>query len=98
MRDYTYRRPKSVIEWKRTPGQYVAILEPLDAFEARSIRELKRIGPETILVGTLQATGREDWYALAYSRNDLEFEEARTMARASLDRYREEAQASGADA
>lgn len=88
MREYTYRRPKAVIEWKRTPGQYVAILEPLDQFEPRSIRELKRTGPETILVGTLTQTGKEDWYALAYSRNDLEFDEARTMAREALERYR----------
>ena len=84
----TYRRPKSVIEWKRTPGQYVAILEPLELFEARSIRELKRSGPETILVGTMRETGQDEWYALAYSRMDLEFDEARTMARAALDRWR----------
>lgn len=88
MSDYTYRRPKSVIEWKRTPGQYVAIVEPLDSFETRSIRELKRQGPETILVGTLRQTGEDDWYALAYSRNDLEFDEARTLARQALERYR----------
>ena len=88
MREYTYRRPKAVIEWKRTPGQYVAILEPLDVFETASIRELKRSGPETILVGTLRDTGQDDWYALAYSRNDLEWDEARTMARQALERYR----------
>lgn len=88
MREYTYRRPKAVIEWKRTPGQYVAILEPLDLFEPQSIRELKRTGPETILVGTLRSTGRDEWYALAYSRNDLEYEEARVMARAALERWR----------
>lgn len=88
MREYTYRRPKAVIEWKRTPGQYVAILEPLDQFEPRSIRELKRQGPETILVGTLSQTGQDDWYALAYSRNDLEWDEARTLARQALERYR----------
>lgn len=89
MREYsTYRRPKNVIEWKRTNGQFVAILEPLDAFETRSIKELKREGPETILVGTLRENGQQDWYALAYSRMDLEFDEARTMARAALDRWR----------
>ena len=89
MREYTpYRRPKGIIEWKRTPGQYVAILEPLDQFEQRSIRELKRNGPETILVGTLRGTDQEDWYALAYSRNDLEFDEARQLARAALERWR----------
>ena len=30
----------------------------------------------------------EDWYALAYSRYDLEFDEAREMARAALERWR----------
>lgn len=89
MRDFsTFRRPKSVIEWKRTPGQFVAILEPLDEFEPRTIRELKRSGPETILVGTIRSSGRDEWYALAYSRHDLEFDEARTLARAALERWR----------
>jgi hypothetical protein len=97
MRDYSqpqqpprepYRRPKSIIEWKRTPGQFVAILESLEQFEARSIRELQRRGPETILVGRRRDTEEDDWYALAYSRNDLEFDEARDMARAALERWR----------
>lgn len=88
MREYQYRRPKSIIEWKRTPSQFVAILEPLELFEARSIRELRREGPETILVGTLRETGSDDWYALAYSRMDLEFEEARAMALQRLERWR----------
>ena len=94
MREYSQvRRPKSVIEWKRTPGRFVAILEPLDLFDKDSIRELKPTGPETVLIGAIRATGREEWYALAYDRRDLEFDEARTMARASLERWR-----AGADA
>lgn len=90
MRDYadSYRRPKGIIEWKRTPGQYVAILEPLDQFDPKSIRELKKKGPETILVGKLRISDHEEWYALAYSRMDLEFDEARTLARAALERWR----------
>ena len=90
MREYssTYRRPKTIIEWKRTPGQYVAILEQLGQFEANSIRELKKQGPETILVGRRRDSDEEDWYALAYSRYDLEFDEAREMAKAALERWR----------
>ena len=84
----SYRRPKSVIEWKRTPGKYVAILEPLEQFEARSIRELRAKGPETILVGTLRGTDGDEWYAIAYDRNLLEFDEARILARQALDRWR----------
>jgi len=88
VREYTYRRPKAVIEWKRTPGRFVAVLEPLTEFEPASIREVKGSGPETILVGTLSQTGQEDWYALAYNRNDYEFDEVRTLARNALERYR----------
>lgn len=83
-----YRRPKNIIEWKRTPGRYVAILEPLEQFEARSIKELPPKGPETILVGTLRGTDDVEWYALAYNRMDLEFDEARTLARQALERWR----------
>lgn len=79
-----------IIEWKRTETQYVAILQVLDRFEPGSIRELQRRGPETVLGGTLRGTARTDWYALAYSRNDLEFEEAKALARQALDRYREQ--------
>lgn len=83
-----YRRPKGIIEWKRTGEKYVAILEPLDQFDPHSIRESRRRGPETLLVGKRRGSDEEDWYALAYSRMDLEFEEARQMARAWLERWR----------
>jgi hypothetical protein len=81
--------PLSIIEWKRTPGQFIAILQVLDRFEAGSIRELEKHGFETVLGGTLRGTTTTDWYALAYNRRELEFEEARTLARQALDRYRE---------
>ncbi|MBI2952974.1 MAG: hypothetical protein HYY30_01565 [Chloroflexi bacterium] len=77
-----------IIEWKRTTTQYVAILQVADRFEAGSIKELKRQGPETILGGILKGTTREDWYALAYDRRELEFDEAREMAKEALERYR----------
>ena len=83
-----YRRPKGIINWTRTTSQFVAILENLDQFDPRTIRELRKRGPETILVGRLRGTTEEDWYALAYNRMDLEFEEARTLARAALERWR----------
>lgn len=80
----------SIIEWKRTETQYVAILQVLERFEPGSIRELQRRGPEIVLGGTLHGTGRTDWYALAYSRQELEFEEAKALARQALERYREQ--------
>ncbi|MHB1005851.1 MAG: hypothetical protein ACYC3S_09440 [Chloroflexota bacterium] len=79
-----------IIEWKRTSTQYVAILQVADRFEPGSIREVERNGFETVLGGTLRGTTTNDWYALAYSRRDLEFDEAKDLARKTVDRYREE--------
>lgn len=78
-----------IIEWKRTSTQYVAILQVADRFEPGSIRELERHGFETVLGGTLKGTNTVDWYALAYSRQELEFDEAKDMARQTIERYRQ---------
>ncbi|HUE75915.1 MAG TPA: hypothetical protein VMP10_03725 [Chloroflexota bacterium] len=83
-----YRALKNIIEWKRTTGQFVAILEAVDRFEPGTIREIKRHGPETVLGGMLRGTTNIEWYALAYNRNDLEWDEARALARETLDKYR----------
>ncbi len=77
-----------IIDWKRTSSQYVAIVQALDRFEASSIREISKSNGETILAGVLKGSDETDWYALAYDRNEYEFDEARTRARAALDRYR----------
>ncbi len=79
----------SVIDWKRTNSQYVAILQSLDRFDPASIRPIQRRGMETVLGGTLKGSVELDWYALAYDRNELEFAEARDMARQTLDQLRE---------
>jgi hypothetical protein len=76
-------------EWKRTSSQYVAILQSLDRFEPGTIREIAKHQGETTLGGKLRGTDETDWYALAYDRNEYEFEEARDRARQTLDRYRE---------
>lgn len=81
-----------IIEWKRTTTQYVAILQVSERFEPNSIKELERRGPETVLGGVLRGTMRSDWYALAYDRRELDFEEARDMAKQALERYREQQQ------
>jgi hypothetical protein len=77
-----------IVDWKRTSSQYVAILQSLDRFEPNTIRELSRSNGEIVLAGVLKGTNETDWYALAYDRNEYEFDEARTRARAALDRYR----------
>lgn len=79
----------SIIEWKRTTTQYVAILQAADRFDPATIRQIEKNGPETILGGRLRGTDREEWYALAYDRGELEFDEARDRARARLDELRE---------
>lgn len=78
-----------IIEWKRTSTQYVAILQVADRFEPGSIRELEKHGFETVLGGTLRGTNTTDWYALAYSRQELEFDEAKDLARQTVERYRQ---------
>jgi hypothetical protein len=75
-------------EWKRTSSQYVAILQSLDRFEPGSIHEVEKHNGETVLGGTIRGTTETDWYAIAYDRNEWEFEEARVRARQALDRYR----------
>jgi hypothetical protein len=77
-----------IVDWKRTSSQYVAILQALDRFETNSIREVSKSNGETILAGVLKGTDETDWYAIAYDRNEYEFDEARTRARAALERYR----------
>jgi len=79
----------SIIEWKRTSGQFIAILQSLDRFETGTVKEIEKHEFETVLGGTLRGTNEVEWYALAYSRRDLEFDEARNMARQTLDRQRD---------
>ncbi|MCL5961522.1 MAG: hypothetical protein M1358_19790 [Chloroflexi bacterium] len=79
-----------IIEWKRTTTQYVALLQVSERFEPGSIREIERHGPETILGGLLRGTTKTDWYALAYNRREVDFDEAKEMASETLERYRTE--------
>ncbi len=78
-----------IMDWKRTSSQYVAILQSLDRFEPGSIREVAKKNGETVLAGTLRGTDETDWYAIAYDRNEYEFDEVRTRAKEALERYRE---------
>jgi len=78
-----------IVDWKRTASQYVAILQSMDRFETNTIKELSRENGETVLAGTLRGTDITDWYAIAFDRNEYEFDEARLRARAALERYRE---------
>jgi hypothetical protein len=61
----------------------------MERFDKTTIKELSKQNGETVLAGILLGTDITDWYAIAYDRNEYEFDEARTRARAALDRYRE---------
>lgn len=75
-------------EWKRTERQYVAILQSMDRFEPGTIREIEKNKGEIVLGGVVQGSDEVDWYALAYDRNEWDFDEARIRAREALERYR----------
>src|SRR5437763_1365778 len=77
------------MDWKRATSQYVAILQALDRFEASSIHEIDKQNGDTILAGTLRGSDETDWYAIAYDRNEYEFDEARIRAKDALERYRD---------
>ena len=79
-----------IVEWKRTPSQYVAILQSVERFDPTSIRPIAKKNGETVLGGVLRGTDQTDWYALAYDRSEWDFDEARLQAHKTLDRYREE--------
>ena len=79
-----------ILEWKRTTTQYVAILQAAERFDIATIEPAERHGPETLLAGRVRGSDHYEWYALAYDRGELEFEEARNMARARIDAWREE--------
>ena len=70
-----------ILEWKRTSGQFVAILQSMERFDKTTIKELSKQNGETVLAGILLGTDITDWYAIAYDRNEYEFDEARTRAR-----------------
>ena len=75
-------------EWKRTERQYVAILQSMDRFEAGTIHEIEKNKGEIVLGGLIRGTDETDWFALAYDRNEWDFDEARARARQALERYR----------
>lgn len=75
-------------EWKRTERQYVAILQAMDRFEPGTIHEIEKGKGEIVLGGMLRGTDTQDWYAIAFDRNEWDFDEARLRAREALERYR----------
>ena len=76
-----------ILEWKSTTTLYIATVQSMERFAPGSLREAKRVGPETWMVGRLRDTGREDLYALGYRKYDMDFDEARERAIATLEKY-----------
>ncbi len=76
-----------ILEWKNTTTLYIATVQALDSFVPSSLHELKRKGAEIWMVGRLKGSGREDLYALGYRKYDMDFDEARERAIATIERY-----------
>ncbi len=75
----------SIIRWTRTQSQFVALLGLPEQFRSESLKRHNLGTGETLLVGErTQGLGRE-WYALAYDKAEMEFDEARNRAIATLD-------------
>ncbi len=74
----------SIIEWQRTQGQYVAILQTRDHFKLDTLKRIPLGRGETLIAGQLVGSMQRDWYALAYSQPDMEFDEARQRAKATV--------------
>jgi len=60
----------------------------MDRFEAGTIHEIEKNKGEIVLGGLIRGTDETDWFALAYDRNEWDFDEARARARQALERYR----------
>lgn len=75
----------SIIEWQRTQGQYVAVLQTLDHFNSNTLKRIPLKRGENVITGQLVGSVQRDWYALAYNQQDMDFDEARLRARATLD-------------
>ena len=76
-----------ILEWKSTTTLYIATVQVLDRFVPGTLHEHKRVGPEIWTVGRLRDTGRDDLYALGYRKYDMDFDEARDRAFATVEKY-----------
>lgn len=74
----------SVIRWTQTQSQYVALLGLPEQFRIDTLKRRNLGRGESVLIGERTPGIERDWYALAYERADMEFEEARQQAMATL--------------
>lgn len=82
-------RRLSVINWQRTQTQYIGVIQTVDRFIPNSLK-VKNMGRgESVIVGEIAGTHEKDWYALAYNKVDMDFDEAHDRAIATLNRENE---------
>jgi hypothetical protein len=79
-------RRLSIINWQRTQTQFIGVIQALDLFVPGSLKVRALGNGESAIVGELNDTHKLDWYALAYNKADMEFEEARGQAIATLNK------------
>ncbi|MGQ9676633.1 MAG: hypothetical protein ACUVX1_13305 [Chloroflexota bacterium] len=79
----------SIMRWQQTQTQYIGVIQTIDRFKPGSLKVHDLGRGESVIVGELAGTYRKDWYALAYNRADMDFDEARTRGIATLNRENE---------
>ena len=75
----------SIIRWQQTQGKYVGILQDAQQFKADTLKQRSVGNLATVLVGEVAGTYQKEWYCITFPKDELEFEEARERARATLD-------------
>ena len=77
------------VRWQQTQTQYIGVIQVIERFVPGSLKVRSLGQGESVIVGELADTHRKDWYALAYNRADMDFEEARSRGIATLNRENE---------
>ena len=82
-------RRLSIISWQRTQSQFIGIIQSLDHFVPDSLKVRSLSNGESVIIGEIVGTREKDWYAVAYNKADMDFDEARHRAIATLNKENE---------
>jgi hypothetical protein len=74
----------SIMSWKQTQEKYVAILQIIERFKPDTLRS-RQIGDAFVMEGEPRDNSPRDWYCIAFTREDMEFDEARQKAQSLLE-------------
>lgn len=76
----------SIVQWQQTGQQYVATLQAQSRFKTDTMKRHQLERFVMVVEGELLDGGGRDWYCLAFPRQELEFDEARTRAGAIVEK------------